>query len=94
VRKHGFDFGTEQEPLGRQLVVQRLDAQTVAGDEQRFRISVPDGKGEHAAQVLYAVGAILFEKVDDGFGIAVGAVAMAAGDELLRARQDGCRSRR
>jgi len=33
--------------------------------------------------VLYAVGAIFFEKVDDGFGIAVGAVAMAAGDELL-----------
>ena len=30
-----------------------------------------------------AVGAVFFEKVDDGFGVAVGAVAMAAGDELL-----------
>jgi len=30
--------------------VQRLDAQTVAGDEQLLRIALPDGEGEHAVQ--------------------------------------------
>ena len=66
----------------------------VARNEKRFRIAIPDGKCEHAAQMLHAIRAILFEEVDDGFGIAVRAVAMAARDQLLAQSADGCRSRR
>ena len=40
---------------------------------------VPDGKGEHAAQVVDTVASIFFVEVDNGLGVAVGAVAMALG---------------
>ncbi len=83
MRQHRFDLRSEQQPLRRQFVVQRLDAQAVARDEERFRVAIPDGKGEHAAQVLHTIRAVLFEEVNDGFGIAVRAVAVAARDELF-----------
>ena len=38
-------------------VVQRLDAEGVAGEEQRLLHRVPDGDAEHAAQMLDHVGA-------------------------------------
>ncbi len=81
--KHCLDFRSEQQPLRRQFVVQRLDAQPVARDEERFRVAIPDGKGEHAAQMLHTVGAVLLEEVNDGLGIAVRAVVVAALDELF-----------
>src|SRR5512136_1441938 len=81
--KHRLDFRSEQQTLRRQLVVQRLDAQAVARDEERSCVAIPDGKGEHAAQMLHTVRAVLLEKVNDGLGIAMRAVAVAARDELL-----------
>ena len=83
MRQHRFDFRSEQQPFRRHFVVQGLDAQPVARDEERFRVAIPDGKGEHAAQMLHTVRAVLFVKVNDGLGIAVRAVAVAARDELL-----------
>ena len=41
--------------------------------------SIPDRKGKHAAQVLYAVAPIFFVQMNDGFGVAVGAVDVPAG---------------
>ncbi len=87
MRQHRFDFRSEQKPLRRQFVVQRLDAQPVACDEERFRIAIPDGKSEHAAQVLYAICTVFFVEMDDGLGIAVRAIAVAARDELLAQRE-------
>ena len=55
----------------------------VAGNEERPGVAVPDGESEHAAQVLNAILAILFKQVDDGFGVTVGGVAVAARDQLL-----------
>ena len=56
------------------MVVERLDAQPVAGDKELLAARVPDGEGEHAAEVLHAVVAVFLVEVDDGFGVAVGAV--------------------
>ena len=78
-----FDFRAEQQSLGREFVIERLDAEAIAGDEEGFRVAVPDGKREHAAQVIDAVGPVLLEGVNDGFGVAVSAVLVAASDELF-----------
>ncbi len=83
MRQHRFDFRSEQQPLRRQFVIQGLDAQPVARDEERFRIPIPDGEGEHAAQAPHTVLAVLFVEVNNRLGIAVRAVAVPARDELL-----------
>ena len=59
-----------------ELIVQRLDAQPVARDEEALTARVPDGEGKHATQMLYAVGTIFFVKMNDGFRVAVRAVSM------------------
>src|SRR5439155_275965 len=38
---------------------------------------IEDGEGEHAAQLFHAGGAVLFVGVEDGFGIAMGGVAVS-----------------
>jgi len=60
------------------MIVKRLDPQAVAGDEQTAGFRVPDGEGEHAAQIANSIVTVFFVQVDDGFGIGVGAVAVAA----------------
>ena len=40
---------------------------------------VPKSKGEHAAELFYARGTVLFKGMKDGFRIAVSAVAVARG---------------
>ncbi len=65
------------------MVVKRLYAQPIAGNEQRLMRAVPDGKGKHSAQVLDAVFPIFFVQVNDGFRVAVSAITMATRDQLL-----------
>src|SRR5258708_15142 len=55
----------------------------VAGGKQLLLLHVPDGKGEHAAQMLDAVSSVLFVQVDNGFRVAVSTVMMTTGLELL-----------
>src|ERR1700722_10017258 len=82
VRENRFNFRAEDQTFGAELIVERLDAQTIAREEDSLAASVPDGEGEHAAQVLNAVVAVFFVKMDDGFGVATGAVNMSARFEL------------
>ena len=61
------------------VIVERLDAQAVPGAEKSTGVLVPDGEREHAAEVRDAVRAVLLIGVQDGFGVAMGCVAMAGG---------------
>ena len=61
-------------------VVQRLDAEAVARQEQR--LAVPDGEREHAVQALDAGFAPFQKRPQDDFGVAVGVKNMAARDQL------------
>src|SRR5215469_1949953 len=84
--EQNLNFRTEKEFLCGFGVVQRLNAQPIARDEQGLTPAIPNGKGEHATQALDALFSILLIKVKDGFGVAFGAVGVAGGDELLAQR--------
>ena len=51
--------------------VERLDAEPVAGEEQRLLGRVPDGEREHAAQPLHALRPVLFVEMQDDLGVAL-----------------------
>src|SRR5690606_4527054 len=57
------------DPSGRTGPVQRLDAESVACENELPTVGIPDGEPEHAAKVLYAIDVILFIKVHDRFGV-------------------------
>ena len=59
-------------------VVERLDAEPVAGQQQLAAARVPHREGEHAAQALDGAGAEVLVEVDDRFGVARGAERVAA----------------
>src|ERR1700690_160399 len=61
-----------------QRVVHRLLAKAVAGDGQLALWFVVDREREHAAQLLYALGAHVFVKMKDALGIGFRREAMAA----------------
>ena len=56
---------------------QRLLAQPIAGQDQLPPLGVPDGQGEHAVEMLEEVRPLVLVEVDDHFGVAVRAEAMA-----------------
>ena len=59
-------------------VIERLDAQAVACDEEFAPALVPDGEGEHPAQVFDARRAILFVEMNNRFGVAMRAIDVTA----------------
>ncbi len=77
VEEQRRELRAEDERAGRLRVEQGLLADPVARQEQLLLALVPDGEGEHAAQVLRRVRAPLLVGVDDGLGVAVGAEAVA-----------------
>ena len=67
-----FDFRGKHQ-LGTSLdEVQWLLTEAVARRKQTLLTHVPESKGKHAPQALYAVLAKILIQVDDDFGIAVG----------------------
>src|SRR6476469_8118631 len=72
----------QQNAVVQQRVVQRLDAEPVAGEEQRFAIAIPQGKRKHAAQAPYAVFAPGLPRVHDHFGVTSRAEAIPELHEL------------
>src|SRR5215831_21062109 len=62
--------------------VERLDAETVTCEQQPPPGLVPNGKREHAVEVVDAVVAPLLVGVHDGFGVGTRAVGVTAGFEL------------
>ena len=66
-----LEFRPEEESaVVQNSVVKRLDPETVAGEEQRLAVAVPQGEGEHAAKAVDTRCAPGFPGVDDDFGIA------------------------
>src|SRR5205807_450080 len=74
-------------PIGQERVIKRLDAEPVAGEEERLAVAVPQRKSEHAAEALHAVLAPLLPGVNDDLGVAPGTKyvtrAHELGDQLL-----------
>ena len=64
-------------PSPQQRVVHRLDAQPIAGEEQRLAVAVPEREREHAAKARHALLAPGLPGVDDHLGVAVGAKDVA-----------------
>ena len=50
ILEDGLGLGGEHEPVGVLVVEERLLPQPVPGHEQRPRLPVPDGQGEHPAK--------------------------------------------
>ncbi|MEZ5121313.1 MAG: hypothetical protein R2736_07030 [Solirubrobacterales bacterium] len=65
--------GQRAGPMG---VDQRLLADAVAGDQQQLAPAVPQREGEHAAQVVHAVDAVVLVEVGDRLGVACGGQAV------------------
>src|SRR5262249_17949474 len=53
--KQGLDFRSKCKAIPELRVIERLDSQSVARAEQSFAAGIPDGKGEHSAQMVDAV---------------------------------------
>jgi hypothetical protein len=58
------------------VVVERLDAQPVAGRKQASLPAIPDGECEHAAQVQDTLSPMLLVEMKDSLGVALRAVRM------------------
>jgi len=80
--EEGFGLAGEEESAGGVGVVEGFLAYAVAGEEELLFGLVPEGEGEHAAEVGGAVGAVLFVEVEDDFGVGLGAEAVAGGLEV------------
>ena len=82
IAEERLDLAPEGQPVLAEVVVDRLLAQAVAGEEEPALVPVPDGEGEHPAQPLGKLFAPLFVAVDQDLGVAVALEDVALGDEL------------
>src|SRR5215467_10036326 len=81
--QQSLDLRTKQKAFRGKSVVKRLDSQSIARDEKRSLIAIPDRESEHAAQVLHAVTAVFLVKVNNGFSIAMRPVGVTVRDQLF-----------
>ncbi len=89
VLKNRFDLGTEdQAAVGQPRVVERLDADSIARQEQPLPRRVPYRKREHAAKALDARIAPFLVSVDDDLGVGMRPEAMPAALELGPQRRE------
>ena len=65
-------------------VVERLDPDAVAGEEERAAPSIPERDAEHPAQVRERVLAPLLVGVHDGFGVGIGVERVPAATSSAR----------
>src|SRR5260370_9772344 len=67
----GFDLRAEDQLLSIPVVIERFLPEAVAGRKQALAFPVPDGEGEHPAQVLDTLIPVLFVGVNDGLGVTI-----------------------
>jgi len=77
-----LDLGPEIQAASDERVVQRLDAEAIAGEEQPSALAIEDGQPEHAAQAPERRGAPFLVAVHDHFGIGTRLKPVAAVLEL------------
>ena len=80
-RQQRLGFGSEDEEAADDGVIERLDAEAVAGAEEAPAPVVPDREGEHAAQPVDAIGPVAVVCGKDAFGVGIRAEP-PAGREL------------
>ena len=73
-RQERLRFGGEHHLRADHRVIKRLDAEAIARAEKALRLRVPQGKGEHAAQLLQALDAPARIGREQDFGVAGRAV--------------------
>src|SRR5437867_4070630 len=78
-----FDLRAEDQSVPRGPVVQRLDADTIAGEEKFALAAVPDRESKHPAQFFHAAFALLLVEVNDSLGVAVSLKDMTLADQFL-----------
>jgi hypothetical protein len=78
-----LDLRTEQQVVAGARPVQRLDPVSIAGDEERALVAIPDGEGEHAVEALDAARAPLAVGEQHDLGVGVRAKRVAARDQLV-----------
>ena len=74
--------GGEAQALAVLHVVERLDAEAVAGEHEPARVPLVDGEGEHAVEALRRVVPPGVPGLEDHFGVARGEEPVALGLEL------------
>ncbi len=77
-----LQLGGEDDAVLAGQVVQRLDAELVAGEHQRAGALVEDGEGEHAAEAGEGVGAPVPPGLEDDLGVRGRVEADAVGHQL------------
>ena len=83
VLQDGLDLGPKNQLAVVVPIVQRLDTKSIAREDQRLIAKIPDCNAEHAVQVLHEVKTVLFEQVDDRFGIAAGIELVSQADQTI-----------
>jgi hypothetical protein len=83
IPEQGFDLGGEEHLPIFEDVIQRFLAQWIARQEQALLPFVPDGEGEHAAQLFDAIAAQLFVQVHDHFGVSLGLKLVTVLEQLF-----------
>ncbi|MCX5682226.1 MAG: hypothetical protein NT049_00875 [Planctomycetota bacterium] len=78
-----LDFRSENQPSARVPIVQRLDAEAVAGQEEPPPRGVVDRKGEHAVEAVEALLAPLLVGMEDDLGVGPGAKRVAEMPQFL-----------
>jgi hypothetical protein len=68
--------GEDQGAVGQLGVEERLHTEPVASEEQRVRHAVVNGEGEHAVELVEAIGAPAGPALEDDLGVAFGAEPM------------------
>src|SRR5439155_3854837 len=84
----GLDLRSKRKAGSVPGVIQRLDSQPVARQEQLRAARVPDREGKHTAQVSHAVFAEGVVGVEDRFGVARRAEPISPGCELIAKRTE------
>ena len=82
-REQRVEFGREDQSRAIVPVVEGLDAEGIAGEEERAFAIIPDGEGEHPAQTREAALAPGGESGEEDFGVAVRAKRPARGGEFV-----------
>ncbi len=56
--ENDLNFRTEEKAVRGQTIIQWLDSQPIAGDEQALLACVPNSEGEHAPHMVGAISSV------------------------------------
>ena len=72
ILEQGLDLGREQNTTAQIDIIQRLDTEMIPGKKELALVRVPQGKGKHPVEALYALFAPLLVGVDDDLRVGSG----------------------